>query len=89
MWQTKLAEGGKNLVLTVWTDKTQLLTVEQASQLTLSEFGNLWRVILQTSLSLVILHKLCFCCVCPRVRCCDGLCAAGVRSKAGRLFARC
>lgn len=47
MWQTKLAEGSKSLVLTVWTDRTQLLTVEQASQLTLPEFGNLWRVSLQ------------------------------------------
>ena len=44
MWQTKLAEGGKTLVLTVWADKTQLLTVEQASQLTLPEFGKLWKV---------------------------------------------
>ena len=45
MWQTKLAEGTQTLVLTVWTDKPQLLTVEQASQLTLPEFGNLWQVI--------------------------------------------
>ncbi len=47
MWQAKLSEGGKTLVLTVWSDKTQLLTVEQASQLTLPEFGRLWKVHLQ------------------------------------------
>lgn len=47
MWQTQLAEGSKTLVLTVWTDKPQLLTVEQASQLTIPEFGNLWQVIWQ------------------------------------------
>ena len=53
MWQTKLAEGSKTLVLTVWTDKPQLLTVEQASQLTLPEFGNLWQVILHTVFCIV------------------------------------
>ena len=58
MWQAKLSEGGKTLVLTVWSDKTQLLTVEQASQLTLPEFGRLWKVHLQ-SLS----------CVCHDSRC--------------------
>ena len=44
MWQTKLSEGGKTLVLTIWSDKTQLLTVEQASQLTLPDFSKLWKV---------------------------------------------
>ncbi|DBA70363.1 hypothetical protein WJX79_000172 [Trebouxia sp. C0005] len=47
MWQAKLSEGGKTLVLTVWSDKTQLLTVEQASQLTLPEFGRLWKEYVQ------------------------------------------
>ena len=44
MWQTKLSEGGKTLVLTIWSDKTQLLTVEQASQLTVPDFSKLWKV---------------------------------------------
>ena len=70
MWQTKLAEGGKTLVLTVWTDKTQLLTVEQASQLTLPEFGKLWKVRFQSSVFLMpctVLnadHITCVCCSC-------------------------
>ena len=53
MWQTKLAEGSKTLVLTVWTGKPQLLTVEQASQLSLPEFGNLWQVVSQTAFHIV------------------------------------
>ena len=50
MWQAKLAEGGKNLVLTVCGAQT--LTVEQASQLTLPEFGKRWCV-----LALMMLHE--------------------------------
>ena len=48
MWQAKLSEGGKNLVLTVCG--AQSLTVEQASQLTLPEFGKLWKVLLHAKL---------------------------------------
>jgi hypothetical protein len=59
MWQAKLSEGGKTLVLTVWSDKTQLLTVEQASQLTLPEFGRLWKVYTQ----------LLYCVPCFRMQC--------------------
>ena len=59
MWQTRLAEGSKTLVLTVWTGKPQLLTVEQASQLTLPQFGNLWQVIRQIdSLMVTRLHRM-------------------------------
>ncbi|DBA97104.1 TPA: hypothetical protein ACH3X1_014875 [Trebouxia sp. C0004] len=47
MWQAKLSEGGKTRALTVCSDKTQLLTVEQASQLTLPEFGRLWKEYVQ------------------------------------------
>ena len=37
-WQAKLSEGGERPVLTVWSDETQLLTFEQASQPTLPAF---------------------------------------------------
>ena len=60
MWQAKLSEGGKNLVLTVCG--AQSLTVEQASQLTLPEFGKLWKVCMpslckQTSASQQFCHN--------------------------------
>ena len=59
--QAKLSAGGKRLVLTVWSDKTQLLTVEQASQLTLPEFGRLWKVraMLQDALLLISPAAIC------------------------------
>ena len=47
VWQSKLSEGGKHLVLTVCG--AQSLTVEQASQLTLPEFGKLWKVFMPNS----------------------------------------
>ncbi|KAL0017696.1 hypothetical protein WJX77_004684 [Trebouxia sp. C0004] len=47
MWQAMLLKGGKRPVLTVWSNETQLFTVEQASQLTLPDFVRLWKEYVQ------------------------------------------